>query len=376
MICREGNVEHAMNRCIVLVATMILMIAGPGESGAQGSAETCRLLESMSPLQFRKSPRAEIPHENEKSESDAKSDRSYDKYAADGNPDGLNDLGVDYATGHCTADATIWFHMAARQDHLEAAFNLGVVHATGCGGPRDFKTAAAFFKTAAEQGDTEAQYLTGSIYETGCGVPQSYPDAVKWYQRAAKAWHLPAQESLSRIYFSGLGTPPTAAETARWRSLSSAHKSDEAAYLLGVELANGTGMAPDLVEAAIWWRAAATQGHTAAAGYLGSLFLRGVGGGPPNPAEAAKCYGSAALRGDAQSQYGLGLAYAEKQNGWDGDLVQAWVWLDLAAYQGQQDAADKRDALIKDMTRPEFYAAQRLKREMMQMKGIVARRAN
>jgi hypothetical protein len=55
------------------------------------------------------------------------------------------------------------------------------------------------------------------------------------------------------------------------------------------------------------------------------------------------------------------------------DPVKAYAWLDIAARQGIKEAALKRDLLAGEMNRSSFYDAQRLKKEWLQIRGIIAR---
>jgi hypothetical protein len=69
----------------------------------------------------------------------------------------------------------------------------------------------------------------------------------------------------------------------------------------------------------------------------------------------------AAEQGDADAQGGLGLLYAKGQ-GVPQDLVQAHLWLSLAAAQGDKSAAKERDLLVKKMTPVQLTQAQKLAR--------------
>ena len=68
----------------------------------------------------------------------------------------------------------------------------------------------------------------------------------------------------------------------------------------------------------------------------------------------------AALRGEVDAQYALGLIYAEGR-GVPEDLAQAHYWLSLAIDQGDRDAELLRNIVGSRMTDEEFAAAKRLR---------------
>jgi TPR repeat protein len=69
---------------------------------------------------------------------------------------------------------------------------------------------------------------------------------------------------------------------------------------------------------------------------------------------------AAALRGEMDAQYAMGLIYAEGR-GVPEDLAQAHYWLSLAIDQGDRDAELLRNIVGSRMTDEEFAAAKRLR---------------
>jgi len=69
-----------------------------------------------------------------------------------------------------------------------------------------------------------------------------------------------------------------------------------------------------------------------------------------------------AEQGDAIAQYNLGLMYANGR-GVPRDYVQARMWLNLAAAQGNELARKARDIVAKKMTPAQLAEAQRLARK-------------
>ena len=68
----------------------------------------------------------------------------------------------------------------------------------------------------------------------------------------------------------------------------------------------------------------------------------------------------AALRGEVDAQYAMGLIYAEGR-GVEIDLAQAHYWLSLAVAQGDRDADLLRNIVGSQMTDDEYAAAKRLR---------------
>ncbi len=79
-------------------------------------------------------------------------------------------------------------------------------------------------------------------------------------------------------------------------------------------------------------------------------------------APALKEFRALAEQGDADAQYTLGLMY-ELGQGVQQDYVQAYLWFNLAAAQGDEGARKDRDILAEQMTLAQIGDAQRLARE-------------
>jgi TPR repeat protein len=79
-------------------------------------------------------------------------------------------------------------------------------------------------------------------------------------------------------------------------------------------------------------------------------------------ATAFKEWQPLAEEGDALAQYNLGVMYANGQ-GVPQDYIQASMWVNLAAAQGQEEAVKGREILTKGVTSNQIAEAQRLARE-------------
>jgi len=98
-----------------------------------------------------------------------------------------NDTGAtpDYA------QAAVWYHKAADQNHSLAQFNLGMMYARGQGVARNTVQSRLWFGKAAQQGDAGAQFNLGdcchraSFTQTPEDASESRIEAYKWYRLAA-----------------------------------------------------------------------------------------------------------------------------------------------------------------------------------------------
>ena len=79
-------------------------------------------------------------------------------------------------------------------------------------------------------------------------------------------------------------------------------------------------------------------------------------------ATALREFRMAAEQGDPVAQFDLGIMY-ETDQGVQKDLVQAYMWLSLAAAQGHVVVGVIRDEVAKRMTPAQIAEAQRLARE-------------
>ncbi len=76
-----------------------------------------------------------------------------------------------------------------------------------------------------------------------------------------------------------------------------------------------------------------------------------------------------AEQGHADAQYLVGIMYALGQ-GAPQDYVKAHMWFNLAAAQGDKEAATKRDIVAKPMIPDQIAKAERLAREWLEKHGM------
>ena len=183
----------------------------------------------------------------------------------------------------------------------------------------------------AEQGDVKTQVAVALRYDSAGRGAEDYAQAASWYQRAADAGDAVAQNNLGSLYQNGLGVPK------------------------------------DLERARALYAKSAAQGFPMAENSLGYMFDLGLGGLVQDRAIADRWYLKAAEQGLPEAMLSLGINY---HNGYGVpvDLVQSYMWLDLARFftQFSKDMPVKwrcrgaLDALSKEMDPGSIREGQRL----------------
>ena len=187
----------------------------------------------------------------------------------------------------------------------------------------DYKTAIREFTAEANRGNADAQSNLGIMYGKGLGVARNYAEAAKWFRKAAAQGHAAAQN------------------------------------ILGVMYNNGQGVTRNYAEALKWFHKAAEQGNAAAQLNLGVIYADGQGAITRNDAEAMRWYRKASEQGDADAQFRLGAMYVIGRSV-PRNLVCAYMWISLAAAQGNSSAAEGADDVEKQMTPADVSRAQGL----------------
>ncbi|MBQ7456218.1 MAG: sel1 repeat family protein [Desulfovibrio sp.] len=140
----------------------------------------------------------------------------WEKLAASGDADAMNNLGILYDRGLGGAvdqgRALYWFGLSAKADNPKGMSNYGWMLDQGRGIPANPREAARWYDKSARKGQAEAQYNLGLMYERGRGVAQSFENACAWYSQAAKQQQTEALARLGHLYREGKGVPKDAAK--------------------------------------------------------------------------------------------------------------------------------------------------------------------
>lgn len=186
-----------------------------------------------------------------------------------------------------------------------------------------FATALRAWKSAAEAGNAKAKANIGYMYERGFGVPQSYVDALRWYREAAAGGAAEGMYNIGTLYYYGYGVERNLREAARWFRQAATLELPEAQYMLGLMYDKGEGVPRAIDQALKLWVAAAKHGHLSSQLMAAHTYLSGN-----------------AHRGEPQ-------------------LLKAFVWGEIAAARGNEDASLVRDYASFQLKEDEVQAARR-----------------
>ena len=126
----------------------------------------------------------------------------FSKAAAQGNPRGINGLGVCYQYGigvqKNEKKAIEFYTKAAKLGFDKAQCNLGICYYNGYGVKQNYKKAVQYFEQAAEQGNSDAQFRLGLCYYYGEGVEKNLSKAIMLLKQSADAGNEDARRVLGR----------------------------------------------------------------------------------------------------------------------------------------------------------------------------------
>jgi localization factor PodJL len=129
-----------------------------------------------------------------------------------------------------------------------------------------------------------------------------------------------------------------------------------AQFRLGNMFEKGIGTERDPALAKVWYGRAAERGNAKAMHNLAVLYAEGAGGAKPDYATATEWFRRAAELGVRDSQYNLAILLG-RGLGAPADLSQSYRWFAVAASQGDEDAARKRDEVAGRLSAPDLAAA-------------------
>ncbi len=170
----------------------------------------------------------------------------------------------------------------------------------------------AGLRRAALEGDANAVYELAVRVSDGAGSARDPKLALRLFERAAAAGSAPAQFRLANIFEKGIGAPR------------------------------------DAKLAMTWYKRAAEKGNAKAMHNLAVLMAEGADG-RPDYAAAANLFRQAAEYGVRDSQFNLAILLG-RGLGLEQDMTQSYIWFAVAARQGDNDAAKKRDEVGARLT--------------------------
>jgi len=127
-------------------------------------------------------------------------------------------------------------------------------------------------------------------------------------------------------------------------------------YILAIMYFHGEGVPKNENTGVKWYTKSAEQGNINAQALLGNFFREGKIV-PKNYYTSVKWYTKAAEQGEANAQYALGVMYFAG-SGTFPDNRRAYMWLNLARYNGDETAGLVQDEIAAQMNSADISKAQ------------------
>lgn len=186
-------------------------------------------------------------------------------------PEGpAGDAAKAWAAGDMRAAREIWEKMAADGDG-QAMNNLGVLYDQGHGVEPDPGRAAHFFAQSANAGNPAGMSNYGRLLEQGRGIPMNPAEAARWFDLAARKGQAEAQYNLGLLYENGRGVDRDESAAAAWYSRAASQNQKDALARLGHFYRIGRGVEQNEQRAALLLYAAAMEGSEPAINELESM---------------------------------------------------------------------------------------------------------
>jgi len=195
----------------------------------------------------------------------------YELAAHQDHPYALYVLGVNAIENEEYKDAFIYLERAASQQYGLAAYTLGYLYHEK--EPKSPLKAFEWFMIAAKQQHTEAEYYVGMYYQNGKGVPKNIDQAIYWFEKAAMKKNKNALYHLAMILIKQ--------ETKDYETIAKLLKqaADQdhahAQYNLAVMYQKGDGVEKNLDTAFYYYEKAANANLPIAQYNLGMMYFEG-----------------------------------------------------------------------------------------------------
>ncbi|KAI3628909.1 SKT5 [Malassezia furfur] len=248
--------------------------------------------------------------------------------------------------------AYIYFTLAAKHGHPDAAYRAGTCYEKGWGCRRDAGKAVQFYRKAASLGHPGAQYRLGTAELNGeLGLKRSAREGVKWLKRSAESAtpEFPhALHELALLHEKGVHNVlfPDHEYSCELLALACEMGYAPSAYKLGVNYEYGRMGCPQDGGLSIhMYNIAAQQNHKEACFALTAWYLVGAPGIlPQSDTEAYLWARRAAEQGLAKAEYACGY-FSEMGVGTRKDPAEAKGWYLLAAEHGDKRANQRLGSL-------------------------------
>ena len=165
-----------------------------------------------------------------------------------------------YRRGEFAKARNIWEKLAAQGD-AQAMNNLGVLYDLGQGVEPDLGRALNYFAQSAKAGHASGMSNYARMLEQGRGIAANPEEAARWFDQAARKGQAEAQYNLGMMYEQGRGVKQDVKAAAAWYSRAAAQQQGNALARLGHLYREGSGVEKDVARATLLLYAAAMMGQ-------------------------------------------------------------------------------------------------------------------
>ena len=279
--------------------------------------------------------------------------------------------GIDAYEDEDYATAFVIFTLLAKAGDAEAQYRLGEMYDWGLGVEADDAEAVKWHRLASEQGNAVGQNKLGWMYEKGGGVEQDYILAYMWYNLAAVQGNENGKSLRNNLAEDLTPEQITEAQKMTVRCFEQKYKNCDTASTANstASTASSTASAEDSTAPATGSTASAEDSATSATDSTASAtdstasatdFQKGYDAYQAEDyATALAIWTPLAEAENAKAQMRLGWMYAYG-TGVERDYILAYMWLNLSAIQGDEDAKQIRDSLTEHMTPEQITEAERM----------------
>jgi TPR repeat protein len=186
---------------------------------------------------------------------------------------------------------------------------LSALYVNGEGVARDYAAAMLWARRAADQDHAVGEHYLGELFRSGCGVPKDLRTAASWFARSAGHGFEEANARLCKLATEGV---PEATDALHRLGVDAPLRSADAAVVaagrcpLGDLAAQRAACQAWLARPLAALRAAAEAGDLAAMFALGECFRLGKRGAPHDDALAVVWWRRSAAGDVAMAQFNLG----------------------------------------------------------------------
>ncbi len=199
----------------------------------------------------------------------------------------------------------------------------------------------------AKSGDAESQYWVARNFHSGSGeFEQDYKKALEWYEKAAENGHTKSMIALGNLYQQGQGASQSYTHALEWYEKAANNNDPLSMFIVGSFYSQGKGVTKNASAAVKWYRKAAELGHPESQFNLANHYFRGEGVNQ-NYDEALKWLKKSAENGQSAAQFDLAAIYINGEAGIEKNPVLGYVWMNLAAKNGNDPNAAKYSDLIE-----------------------------